>query len=245
MLTTPTPDHQRTATSTNFTITPGALQDYHALSPHHYRARPATIARAREGSPAILAARDQHGGLAGVLVVSMPTLNGAWRALAWPGAFESGDKRRDAARLNRELRCISRVIVHPRARSCGVATALVRAYLERPLTRATEAVAAMGHACAFFERAGMTPYRLPPRRRDARLLDALASRALEPWELLFEGAAEAALDASRWLEREARLWANAHGETRALAGAPAPDLLTFACARIACTPTAYTHGDPS
>jgi hypothetical protein len=231
------------AAPVHFTITPGALHDYHALSPHHYRSRPATIARARGGSPAILAARDQHGALAGVLVVSMPTLNGAWRSVAWPGRFESGEKRRDAARRNRELRCISRVIVHPRSRSCGVATALVRAYLERPLTRATEAVAAMGHACGFFERAGMTPYRLPPPPRDARLLDALASLGLEPWELLAEGAAAASLDAHPWLERETRLWARAHGETRAFGGSPAPDLLTVACSRVTSTPIAYAHGD--
>jgi len=232
-----------TIAAPGFTITPGTLHDYHTLSPHHYRARPATIARTRAGRPAILAARDERGTLAGVLVVSMPTLNGAWRALAWPGRFDSGDKRRDAERINRELRCISRVIVHPRFRSCGLATSLVRAYLARPLTRATEAAAAMGHACSFFERAGMTAYRLPPARRDARLLDALASLAIEPWELLVEGRTHDALAAHPWLEREIRLWANAHGETRPLVRAAGADLLTLACTRVACTPIAYAHGD--
>jgi GNAT superfamily N-acetyltransferase len=230
--------------SVEFEIVAGTMRDYAALARHHYRPDPlTTVARREDGSPAVLAARDGAGRLAGVLVVSMPTLNGAWRELAWPGRFRSGDKRADAARLNRELRRISRVIVHPAFRSCGVATALVASYLNDPLTRMTEAVAAMGRSCGFFERAGMTAYHLPPRRRDARLLDALAGVGLEPWELLLEARPAAVLSRHPWLAREARLWADAHGATRALAAAPAPDLLAYACARVACTPIAYAHGD--
>src|SRR5205823_1709377 len=111
--------------------------------------------------------------LAAVLVVSMPTLNGRWRELAWPGRFCGGDQRACARRLNEEVRTISRVIVEPRWRGLGVATRLVREYLRSPLTEKTEAAAAMGVCCPFFEAAGMRAWRLEPDRRGVRLLGAL------------------------------------------------------------------------
>lgn len=164
-------------------ISPGTYADYASLSHLHYRAgRPACLA---SGSRAILVARRSHiPEPIGVLVMAMPTLNARWRALAWPGRFSAGDKARDARRLNDQLRCIARVIVDPRFRGAGVARRLVHAYLERPLTSCTEAIAAMGAACPFFQRAGMTPIRMPPAARHARLLDALDALAIQPTELL-------------------------------------------------------------
>ena len=79
---------------------PGSRADYAHLAPHHYKAGPpATIARTTEGPPCILAARDPDDRLAGVLVVSMPTLNSSWRKLAWPGVYNTGNKRRDALEI--------------------------------------------------------------------------------------------------------------------------------------------------
>lgn len=169
----------------------GDIRDYDALAPFHYRSgRPATrvlILRAVDG---------RSGTLAGVLVVSMPTLNGSWRGRVWPGRYAGRDRRRCVQRLNRELRTISRVIVDPRYRSRGVASRLVRAYLSRPMTRRTEAVAAMGEVCPFFERAGMREAFVPARDGDARLLqqvcqsgkslDGLARAGRVPAELVAE-----------------------------------------------------------
>lgn len=224
-------------------IEPGSREDLERLSHLHYRSGPpATLARGRCGRPAVLRALDEEGRLAGVLAVSMPTLNGAWRRMAWPGRFASGDKRRDAARLNSELRCISRVIVEPRFRGQGVARRLVERYLRRPLTPCTEAVAAMGGLCPFFERAGMTAYPLPPSRRDARLLDAIGSVGLEAWELLDAGRNAGALAAHPWLAREARLWADSAGATRAHKDDPAAELLMRAACAASTRPIAYAHG---
>lgn len=156
----------------------GTMEDYAALARMHYRAgRPATVVR-------VLAAR-RGSTLAGVLVVSMPTLNGWWRARAWPGEFDIPDKREGARRINdarRGVRCISRVIVDPRFRSTGIASALVRAYLDDPLTERTEAVAAMGRASRFFEEAGMTRIDLPMRPENARLTDLLEQFGIQWWE---------------------------------------------------------------
>jgi len=226
-------------------IARGDPADLASLSRWHYRAGPpATCVH-------VLSARDRGtGDLAGVLAVSMPALNSPLRDLAWPGRYRTGDRRRDARRLNAELRTISRVIVDPRYRGIGVAAALVRAYLARPLTPATEALAAMGSCCPFFEAAGMTRYALPLARRHARLLDALDAIGLPPWRLADPAAVLAHFrrhgrsgdHAAAFLARELALWADASRATRRLARAPLRDLL-HAAARSGLTSPAvgYAH----
>lgn len=158
------------------TIEPGTIADYDALASLHYRG-------GRPGTHQLVLRAIRGGRLAGVLVASPPTRRGAWRAMAWPGRFSRIDAA-GMARLNRELRCLSRVVVAPPDRGTGVATALVRAYLRDPLTELTESIAAMGRFSPFFERAGMTAYPVPMAGADRRLLDALESCGLEPWRLL-------------------------------------------------------------
>jgi ABC-type transport system involved in cytochrome c biogenesis ATPase subunit len=182
----------------------------------HYRAgKPATIAR-------VLAAREEDTGEPlGVLVVSMPTLNARHRELAWPGRFEGMDRRARARRLNDEVRCLSRTIVDPRVRGVGLATRLVRSYLDDPLTRCTEAIASMGRIARFHERAGMTPWVLPPDVADARLLDALAHAGIESWRLAQPRSAWHRLESGGHgglIAREIDAWSRA-GRSRAWARA--------------------------
>jgi GNAT superfamily N-acetyltransferase len=203
-------------------IGPGDRADYDALAPYHYRAGPpATFerilvarARARDRSPADPAAASP----VGVLVVSRPTLNGPWRRAAWSARYASGRPGADARRLNREVRAISRVIVDPRYRGRGVATRLLRAYLDRPLTPRTEAVAAMAGSCPLFAAAGMRKVDSPASARDRRLRRALRRHGINPTDL----ADTDTLDAlSRHppddLLRALRAWANAARATRGLA----------------------------
>ncbi|UYV12467.1 MAG: GNAT family N-acetyltransferase [Phycisphaera sp.] len=159
------------------TIEAGVPADLAPLARFHYAAgRPGPIAR-------VLRAVDDNE-VVGVLVASMPTLNGRWRPIAWPGEYDTPDKRANALRLNHDVRVISRVIVDPRYRGRGLAVRLVRAYLDNPQTARTEALATMAHACPFFERAGMRRIELPPSKADARLLRALDRHGLEPADLL-------------------------------------------------------------
>lgn len=190
----------------------GTVADYLALAPLHYRGgRPATMVR-------VLTARGGAGGreVLGVLVVSMPTLNGRWREQAWPGRYSgrsAGERRDGVRRLNREVRCIARVIVDPRARGVGLGTRLVRAYLRDPLTPRTEAVAASGVMCPMFERAGMTRYTLAPSVRDARLADALEHVGMSVHDLARADVAGVILRRPL-LARELRLWAESSRATR-------------------------------
>jgi len=179
------------------TLRAGALREYEALAPFHYlRARPATVSRVlvledrRErvadrfarlcGEPAA----GERGRVAAVLVESYPSLGCALRRAALGERYRGwGDRRASARVINAELRCISRVVVHPQWRGAGLAVRLVRAALATATTRYVEALAAMGRVHPFFERAGMTAYRRWPLPRDQRLRDALRFAGLEPWAL--------------------------------------------------------------
>lgn len=224
------------------TLEPGEIADFDALARHHYRAaRPATW-------PIVWRATDHTGATAGVLVASHPTLNASWRGRAWPGRYDPGrspaSKRRGARRLNRELRCISRVVIEPRWRGLGVASALVRAFLEHRPTPATEAIAVMGAISPFFEAAGMTPYRLHPTEPDRRLLDAVEEARVPIWALLDRASARRLLG-SGWLAEELRRWRRASGARAA--GLRTPDgLIAAAASRLGAIvygggPTAYAH----
>ncbi len=210
----------------------GGPRDYDALASLHYRAaRPATVCR-------VLAAR-WRGETVGVLVVSHPTLNGRWRERLWPGDYAGGDRRADAARLNADVRRVSRVIVDPRARGLGVGTSLVRAYLGAPLTRRTEAVAAMGAACGLFRAAGMREVRLPRTVRDLALRRALRVAGIAPWELLDAGRVAGR---ARRIERDLRRWANDARGTRGLVGAPLEELIEHAARAVASPAALRAYG---
>ncbi len=231
-------------------IEPASIADYRRLAPMHYRAGPpATVAcvlRAVLDAPWVGPADPPL--LAGVLVASMPTLNASWRHDAWPGRYTGHDKRLAARRLNDEVRTISRVVVDPRIRALGIARALVRAYLDHPLTRRTEAVAAMGAVCPFFERAGMTPHTLVPRPHHARLLDAFASIGIEPWRLpmtrsVLDRITSAPPADRAAFECELVRWARVSRATRRWSNEPLPRLLRRACIAVAAggASIAYTH----
>jgi hypothetical protein len=232
----PRPEHDAGAL---IRILPGRPGDYAALARFHYRpARPATIVHT-------LAAADAHSGeVVGVLTISMPTLNGPWRAVAWPALFGPRSGRALARSVNRHLRTISRVIVDPRYRALGVARRLVQAYLEDPLTPCTEALASMGRFCPFFARAGMRELLLTAPPRDGRLRAALAAAGIEPWQLIDLTSAARLLRARDTLRRDLLSWANDSRATRWLrpagedAAALAP-LAALAGAALTARPLAY------
>lgn len=181
---------------TKLRLRPGAMSDYRALGGFHYLSNAPVTAtriwtfvddspsvwqrwRAMRGEPTD---GDEPRTVA-VLVESLPALGCALREAALPGRY-TGMNRRSAARLiNDELRCISRVVVHPQYRGLGLAVRLVRHALDTAETSYTEALAAMGRVHPFFKLAGMTEYQRPPHAKDQRLLDAMRSVGIAPWEL--------------------------------------------------------------
>lgn len=194
-------------------VEPGTIDDYHALAHYHYRGdRPATMER-------ILRAIDTLTGQSiGVLIVSMPRLSCRGRDLALDGRY-SDLRRAEAARfINREMRTISRVIVHPRWRGIGVAVALVREALDTASTVYTEALAVMGRANPFFEHAGMRRFDSPPRAEDERLLAAMAHVDLPVSQLaaprhLARGIEAMPGEQIRFIKRELRRWARGRADS--------------------------------
>ena len=232
----------------------GTPADYAALSEHHYRAaKPATATRVlvyELTSPSVAerfgrtGARAGAGRVVAVLVESLPALSCRLREHALRGRYAAWtDPRERAAMLNAEVRCISRVVVHPQWRGAGLAVRLVRAALARPTTPVTEAIAAMGAVNPFFEKAGMTAYRRPPHEWDARLRAALESVGLGAESLATPGATLARIDAmparSRaFVLRELSRW---HTRFRygARGGASVEERMEDALARLACEPVYY------
>ncbi len=211
----------------------GTPADLDALAPLHYRA-------GRPAFPVLVLIAREEGELAGVLSVSMPVLNGPWRARLWPGEFGGAPDPRGAARAaNRGVRTISRVIVERRFRGRGIGAALVRAYLDAPLTRFTEAIAAAGSWSPVFARAGMRALALAPARRDERLARTLRTLRIPAWTLIEVGAA-----ARQMRRREVReaveRWARDGKGTRRLIGVrPAWELAARAASSVLSRPTVY------
>lgn len=234
----------------------GTRDDYAALAHWHYRAgTPATFARVLRAID-LEATRAASPQLAGVLVVSHPTLNGPWRAQAWPGAMERdmtdmtnmtdmtdtpdtpespNTPASRARRLNAMVRTISRVIVDPRYRGGGVGSALVRAYLDDPLTPLTEAIASMGALVPLFTSAGMRAMSDTARSaHTAAMARALRSRRIAPWRLMDPREARRWCQQDAALVREARRWAGASRATRAASRRMSDaSLLSLAAAGVA------------
>lgn len=193
-----------------FTLRTGTLAEAsHLLSAHYRSGGPGPVCGVR------LAVDRASGDVCGALVVSRPTLNGPWRT--W---LAGGSARERARRVNARLRVISRVVIDPRWRGCGLATRLVRSYLACPLTLRTEALAAMGEVCPLFTRAGMTATRVPPTPRDARLRRELRRARCAPWRLAAWHDLPARVRLNGVLERSLRRWANDSRATRHLARGP-------------------------
>ena len=141
------------------TLAPGTPRDYAALERFHYLpARPATWA-------GVWTVRYAGAGdrLVAVAVLSYPTINSAARDRAL--GLLALPPRRKLALVNRHVRTISRVVVHPQFRALGLASRLVSHVCHHCPTRWVEAFALMGRVHPFFEKGGMT--RLDPPAADA------------------------------------------------------------------------------
>jgi len=238
----------------------GTRADYKQLAGFHYLANaPFSIERVlvlEDRRPTVAARFNPQSTIrnskciVGVLIESLPALSCVLRDQALGGRYRWDDRGAAARLLNREVRCISRVVVHPQWRGLGLAVRLVRWALDTATTPYTEALAAMGRVHPFFERAGMTAYRRWPLAKDQRLLDALRYAGLEPWALARVDAMTKRLEnpddslrslrprsgqaSSGLLRRELRRWAGGRLTLR--------QQLELARDRLLCEPVYYLHG---
>lgn len=232
----------------------GTIDDYARLSEHHYKAkRPATVTRVltlRDPQPSACGRylkRWEPGRVVGVLVESMPSLNCRMRDWAVHERYQAVcGRRQNTVLLNREVRCISRVVVHPQWRGLGLAVRLVQAALEDSQTIFTEALAAMGKVHPFFERAGMTAFTRPTHGFDARLRAALASAGFEDTDLARLDAVESGIGRMReakrrWLLSELDRWYRQVCGRSGVCSHDSAQQLRAARARLLCEPVYYLH----
>lgn len=216
-------------------IEAGERADLRALSRLHY-------ARGEPAPPvAVVRAVHRTMGVVGVLSVSMPVLNGAWREVAWPELVSGATAHERAAALNAAVRTISRVIVDPRVRAAGIGVALVRAYLAEPRTPCTEAIASMGRHVPLFERAGMRAFGVTRAARDFRLVDALEHAGLTAMDLADEASA-ARVMRFRHVREEVDRWLNSARGTRGLRDCSRAERARAAAQALIAPPRVYVWG---
>ena len=199
----------------------GSRRDYKTLAPFHYlRHEPFSIERVlvlEDLRPSVASRFNlqsdacEASSVVAVLIESLPALGCALRHEALGQRYRWDDRRAAARLLNAEVRCVSRVVVHPQWRGLGLAVRLVRWALSTATTPYTEALAAMGRVHPFFERAGMTAYHRWPLPKDQRLRDAMQYAGFDLWELasVQRMAANVArpTPSAELLKRELRRWA--------------------------------------
>jgi hypothetical protein len=120
----------------------------------------------------------------GVIVYKMPTPGAELRNLATGGLFAGFDRSTQLVLLNKNVRCINRVIIEPRFRSLGLASRLVRETMPKINVPIIEAMAVMGIVNPFLEKAGMKAFTAKIQARCARLVEALSMVGIESKELI-------------------------------------------------------------
>ncbi len=128
------------------TIVPGSVRDYRIFGPMHYRHR--------DGlgfvDKVFILKESPRGEPLGILVFAHAPMELALRNRSTAGRFT-----RNVRRLNRELRILRRLVMHPDVRGCGLGHWFVENTLPKVGVRFVECLAAMGAVNPVFERAGM------------------------------------------------------------------------------------------
>lgn len=175
-------EKQQCSLQKNLQIVPGKAADFDSLAEYHYKGHKRIgyakifVIQTKNDSRQPVWNRLKEGPKRpiGVILYSMPMPHVAARNVATNNRYvEFGDRQLALAMINREIRTITRVIIHPQYRGVGLAHWLVRQTLPLAGTPLVEAIAVMGRVNPFFEKAGMKRYDQPIRPDAVRLIEAL------------------------------------------------------------------------
>ncbi len=203
-------------------IVRGVRGDYEKLSRYHYRGERLGV------YAAVFALRGKFRTAArletvGVIVYTMPVVGCELRDVATDGFFSGYDKATRLALLNKNVRCISRVVIEPRFRGLGLAARLVRETMGLMDVAIVEAMAVMGRVNPFFERAGMRRYEGALSARCVRLREAFGAVGIKAGELVDAAAVEKKIEGLGRAERgfvddEMRRFLRSYGKRRGMKG---------------------------
>ena len=176
-------------------IVRGGLDDYKKLARYHYRDNHMGVFAAIFAlKPTRASARRLGTDVAGVIVYVMPSIGLELRNIATSNFFVGFDKATRLKLINKNIRCISRVIIEPRFRSLGLASKLVRETMPKLNVPLIEAMAVMGIVNPFFEKSGMTAYTARASRQCVQMLEAFSVAGIEKEELAYPQKVQHKLD---------------------------------------------------
>lgn len=201
-------------------IVRGGLDDYKKLACFHYRdshlgpfaaifaIRPAKALSAQSGVETV-----------GVIVYTMPSVGVELRDTATGDLFAGLDRRTRLALINKNIRCVGRVIIEPRFRGLGLASRLVRETMPKMDVPIIEAMAVMGLVNPFFEKAGMKSFTAKMPARCVQLIEAFSMVGIEKEELIDSEEVQQKLDQlgrreAKFIEFQIKHFLQSYGKRR-------------------------------
>lgn len=157
----------RCSVTEDVSLREGSREDYERLSHLHYRNSGLPV-------PRQIYAMEREGELLGVVVYSYPPIRASGRREAVGYSPKIGE-------LNESWAIISRVVVHPKYRTIGLGSYLVRESLARQGSEHVELIAVMARYNPFAERAGMRLIRVTePHASVVRAIEGLHGLGFNP-----------------------------------------------------------------
>ena len=229
-------------------VVAGDKSDYERLSRFHYRDGGCDVVVAIF----VLRAKGRLGRqldtpTAGVIVYTMPNVGCELRGIATGDLFGGLDRSVRLSLINKNVRCISRVIIEPRLRGIGLAVKLVVETMPRMNVPVVEAMAVMGLANSFFERAGMKAYTAPIPSRCVQLVEAFSLVGIEEAELIDPASVQRKLGGLRWpkadfIEGQMRHFLQSYGKRRTMP--PGIERIRFVLSKLTARPAYYIWLNP-
>jgi predicted GNAT family N-acyltransferase len=221
-------------------IVPGTMSDYKKLAHFHYRGN--TLSAYFR-----IFALKHAGQTVGVIVYTMPSPNLELRNIAMGGLFAGFDKITQMSLINRNIRCIGRVVIEPRFRGLGLAARLVKETLVRVNVPIVEALAVMGRVNSFFAGAGMSKLAAAVSARCVQLIEAFGIIGIEQQELLdsaklLRKIGQLPGEKAEFIEMQIRCFLQCYGKKRDMS--PGIERMEFVLGRLSERPVYYIWFNP-
>ena len=224
------------------------LDDYKKLAHYHYRdshlgmftkifaIRPSKALGVQLGAETI-----------GVIVYTLPSEGVELRNVATGNLFSDLDKKTRFTLINKNIRCIRRVIIEPRFRGLGLASRLVRETMPEMGVPIIEAMAVMGLVNPFFEKAGMKSYTAKMQERCIQLVEAFSLVAIEKDVLISPQKVQQKLDQLRqpeaeFIELQINRFLQSYGKRRYMQ--PGLERTRFVLSKLTARPVYYIWFNP-
>lgn len=202
-------------------IVTGNVADYRQLAAYHYRDDHPAVVKAVYVIKPTKALGMPRKKAVGAIVYAMPSPRVELRTPATGSLFAGLDRRTELSLINRNIRCIARVVIEPRFRGIGLATRLVRETMPRLDVPIVEALGVMPRINPFLTKAGMKVFEPHAAHHHAELLEALSVVGIEEQELVDAQAVQEKFDvlsrpAADFIEARIQQFLKSHGKRRTM-----------------------------